>query len=118
MKIQSVSNVRQQNFGNVAVLEYGDKITWLDLDKMVESSPCRKDWFITSDKARLLISNESERGALDQLSDALRKVSLGHSQKISERLCQCVKEFGQRVKPVIVNSVEDLRSIKGFEALV
>lgn len=76
MKIQHVLNTRQQNFGEVIVLECGEEVSPTDLDNMVAGAPYRKGWF-ASDKARLIITNGAEQEELEKLSNAVPLVAEG-----------------------------------------
>lgn len=117
MRIQKFSNIRQQNFGDVIVLECGKNVSPTDLDNMIADSPYRRGWF-PSDKARLILTNGKEQAELEKLSSAAYLVDEGAPrQQVLSRILERVEEFSQRVKPIIVNSIHDLKGIYRFENL-
>lgn len=118
MKIQKISNVSYQNFGNVVVLECGEKVSQLDLDNMVINSPYVKRWTVVSGREKLLVCNGVEQIELDRLDKAVSLVTEESKGSILSRIRTRVQELAQNIKPIIVNSVEDLKRIHDFEALL
>lgn len=116
MNLQRVSNTRLQNFGQVVVLEPGDKLTWRDIDSMTAGASYGKNW-VSSDKVRLVVYNGTEQAEIEKIRNAIPLLSGQHKKSALTRIWQRVQEFGQKVKPRIVNSMEDLKGITGFEQL-
>lgn len=126
MKLQKISTTRQQNFGDVIVLEPGGDNSWNDLiDMLSPESSYRLDGFIDLGREKLLVSNGYEKEALDNLSETLyqacRKEELIKAKaiKIGFTLGQRVIKFGRKAREtIIVRDLANIENILGFEKLV
>lgn len=116
MKLQRISNIRLQNFGHVVVLEPGNNLRWTELDSMTAGSSYGRQW-VATDKARLIVFNGAEQVEIAKLREASQLVAPQHQVKVRDRIWARIVEFGQNIKPKIINSVDDLRNIRGFEKL-
>lgn len=116
MRIQRISNTRQQNFGDVIVLEPSGNLNWRDIDSMTAGISCGKNW-VTTDKARLVMYNGAEQAEIQELEDSLKLLATKHQESVHSRIWERIVAFGQSVKPIIVKSVKDLQGINGFEEL-
>lgn len=124
MKVQKISNIKQQNFGEVIVLVPGGDNSWTDLTNMFSpKSPYGTDWFIDSYKAKLLVSSGYEQKILTNLRDAFYSAcqtsDLKQAKQIGDCLSMCIKEFAQRAKTtIIVRTSDNIKNLCGFEKLV
>ncbi len=82
MRIQRISNTRQQNFGDVIVLRNGINITQQDLESMVKAnknSPYAWQWAEIEGKESLVICSDLEKDELATLQaefPSLEKIDL------------------------------------------
>ncbi len=116
MRLQKITNIRQQNFGDVIVLRNGININQDGLDKMVADSPYAKIWADIEGKDSLVICNGKEQEELERLHVEPLKVGETLFDK-TIRISQRAGELAKGIKPKIINCVEDLRGIDGFKAL-
>lgn len=116
MRIQKFSNIRQQNFGDVIVLQHGIAVTQQDLDSMVKDSPYAKQWAEIEGKDSLVICSGVEQEELERLQAEPLRIGENLLDKIV-RISKRAGELAKGIKPKIINCVEDLRGIDGFKAL-
>lgn len=122
MNVQRVSNIRQQNFGEVAVLEVNGGKSFVNFI-VPSDAPCRADWFVNADKVLLLLSSAKEKASLDRLDESFSQACKADQMQIAQfaidRKSKRVIELGQKVKPMLIKTLDDLKSVEipGFEGL-
>lgn len=125
MKIQRIPNARQQNFGDIIVLERGDNNSWENLGNCIADASQRKDSFVT-DKGGILLSTGEERLALDVYTEFI-KISRENgyhadaqaADTLLQNLIKKYAEIAKATRTFVIDTVDDLRkiSIPGFEDL-
>lgn len=125
MRIQNITNTRQQTFGDFIVLERGENATWDNLSEWTDKVSQRKDVFVT-DRGGILLSTGEERHLLDTYTGFIATLNEGnHSKeaKITDAILQdLIRTYGQiaRVtRTFVINSLPDFKKIDvpGFEDL-
>lgn len=125
MKIQKITNTRQQNFGEIIVLKRDGDFTWRDLENTVADSSHRMDWF-NNGETGLLLSNGDEKNVLDTLSEfqrqLLEKGQTQESKQVSTHLHGLVKKYGEIAKikrTFVIKTIKDFITIDvpGFQDL-
>lgn len=116
MKVQRILNTRQQNFGDVIVLQHGIAVTQQDLDNMVKDSPYAKQWAEVEGKDSLVICSGVEQEELERLQAEPLRIGENFLDKIV-RISKRAGELAQNARRRMVNSVNDLSHIDGFEGL-
>lgn len=127
MKLQRISNItRQQNFGDILVLERGNDATWDNIAQWTNDISPRRDSFVT-DKGGILLSTGDERDLLELkikfIADLREKKLIREADLEEERLHALIRTYGEIARTgraFVINTLNDLVkiSIPGFDDLI